>query len=279
MPTPVVALTIAGSDSGGGAGIQADLATFAAFGVFATSAITAVTAQDTLTVHGVTLIDPDAVVRQIRVVLDDLPVAATKTGMLGQAATVAAVGALAREGLLPNLVVDPVLVTTSGVALSSNQAAVVDAYRRDLLPHATLVTPNVAEATALTGIAIDDLAARRTVDAMADAGRALVALGPAIAVVTGGHVTGGRAPDVVVGPGDSVVVLDAERVDSQNDHGTGCTFSAALAAGLAQGLTPPSAIRQAKAYVGEALRAASSWHLGHGRGPVDHWIWGHPRLR
>lgn len=274
-----MALTIAGSDSGGGAGIQADLATFAAFGVFGTSAITAVTAQDTVTVHGITFIDPTAVATQVSVVLHDLPVVATKTGMLGQPETVVAVGRLAGEGRLPNLVVDPVLVTTSGVTLSSDQRAVVDAYRRHLLPHATVVTPNVAEATALTGVAIPAVTARGAVDAMASAGQALLALGAGMAVITGGHVDieGATVPDVLVASGDVVVVLEGERVMTANDHGTGCTFSAAVVAGLAQGLTPASSIRQAKAYVADALAAAAHWHLGHGRGPVDHRVWGHRR--
>lgn len=280
---PVVVLTIAGSDSGGGAGIQADLATFAAFDVFGTSAVTALTAQDTMAVHGITLVDPDVVASQIDVVLGDLPVNAAKTGMLGQPGTVARVGERAAGGRLVNLVVDPVLVTTSGDELCSDQAAMVDAYRRHLLPYAAVVTPNVAEASALTGVAIG-VAERRgavdaMVDAMVDAGRTLVALGTTVAIVTGGHAGGTRAPDVVVGPDDAVTVLDGERVVTKNDHGTGCTFSAALAAGLAQGLSALHAARQAKAYVGDALRSGASWHLGHGRGPVDHraWVHGAPR--
>ncbi len=273
-------LTIAGSDSGGGAGVQADLATFAAFGVLGTSAITALTAQDTVAVRGITLVDPAVVASQIDVVLDDLPVTASKTGMLGQPGTVARVGERAAGGRLVNLVVDPVLVSTSGDQLCSDQAAMVDAYRRHLLPHAAVVTPNVAEASALTGVAIG-AAARQggAVDAMVDAGRALVALGTTVAMVTGGHVGGTRAPDVVVGPGDVVMVIDGERVATQNDHGTGCTFSAALAVGLAQGLSALGSARQAKAYVCDALRAAASWHLGHGRGPVDHRVWVHDAPR
>ena len=267
--TPAVALTIAGSDSGGGAGIQADLKTFAALRVYGTCAITAVTAQHTAAVLRVVVLDPDAVVAQVHAVLADLPPAAVKTGMLASPEIVAAVADLASRGLLPHLVVDPVLVSTSGHSLMA--AGGVDAYREELLPHAEVVTPNLREAALLIGAEPSDLA---TVDAMAEAGELLRKLGPTVVVVKGGDLPGhdDLAPDVVVGPGGAIV-LESERVRTRNDHGTGCSLSAAVAARLASGAAPTRAVEQAKSYVHQALVDAAEWRLGTGHGPIDHFGW------
>jgi hydroxymethylpyrimidine kinase/phosphomethylpyrimidine kinase len=275
--TPVVALSIAGSDSGGGAGIQADLKTFAAHGVFGTTAITAVTAQNTREVIGVVTMDPAFVVAQIEAVLDDLSPRAVKTGMLATAATVAAVAALARRGALAQLVVDPVLVSSTGQALLED--AGVDAYRTLLLPLATVATPNLREAAVLTGRRLEDLA---STDAMVAAAEELRALGAQTVVVKGGHLAqalgGGPAssaapsPDVVVGP-SGPVVLEADRVATGNDHGTGCSLSAAIAANLALGIATGDAVVAAKDYVRRALLGGAAWRLGAGHGPIDHFGW------
>jgi hydroxymethylpyrimidine/phosphomethylpyrimidine kinase len=275
--TPVVALTIAGSDSGGGAGLQADLKTFAALGVFGTCAVTAVTAQNTRAVTGVVVLEPAFVVAQIEAVLDDLAPKAAKTGMLATGSIVAAVASLAVAGRLPPLVVDPVLVSSTGHRLVDE--AGVDAYRRLLLPRATVATPNLREAAVLTNRALEDLG---SVEAMVEAARELVALGTETVVVKGGHLgvaVGGRSPvpspDVVVGA-FGTVVLDAERVATGNDHGTGCSLAAAIAANLARGLDTLDAIGSAKAFVHRALVGSAGWSLGAGHGPIDHFGWGDP---
>jgi hydroxymethylpyrimidine/phosphomethylpyrimidine kinase len=261
---PPVALTVAGSDSGAGAGLQADLKAFAALGVFGTTVVTAVTAQNTAAVLGVERVDPSLVDLQLEAVLSDLPVAAVKTGMLHSSATVATVARWARAGRLPNLVVDPVLFSSTGRPLLDDGAG--SAYVELLLPHALAVTPNLREASLLTGKPIGD------VDDMADAARWLADLGPALVVVKGGHLPGASAPDVVYHRG-MLSVLDAPRVDTSNDHGTGCTLSAALAAGLARGHAPDDALAAAKRYVTAALRGAAAWRLGAGHGPLDHFGW------
>lgn len=269
--TPKVALTIAGSDSGGGAGIQADLKTFAAHGVHGTTAITAVTAQHTSAVVRVVVLEPEAVVAQVHAVLADLHPSATKTGMLADASVVAAVADLASRGLLPRLVVDPVLVSTSGHALMADGG--VEAYRDLLLPHAEIATPNLQEAALLAGVDAEDVA---DVDAMADVAERLRKLGTRTVVVKGGHLgrsEPGAAPDVVAGPG-GVSVIDRGRVDTSNDHGTGCSLSAAITANLALGATPLEAIERAKEYVHRALAGAAGWRLGSGHGPIDHFGWG-----
>ncbi len=277
--TPTVALSIAGSDSGGGAGLQADLKTFAALGVFGTTAVTAVTAQNTAAVLGVVALDPDFVVAQVRAVTSDLAVAAAKTGMLARPDTVAAVAELAARGELPPLVVDPVLVSSTGHPLMDEGG--VDAYRRLLLPEAAVATPNLREAALLTGRSLSDLA---TVGAMVEAAEELRALGATVVVVKGGHLASAAregapgdaerpgSPDVVVGP-DGPVVLHGERVATSNDHGTGCSLSAAITAGLALGSPPLEAVVAAKAYVRRALAGAVDWRLGAGHGPIDHFGW------
>ncbi len=258
-------MTIAGSDSGGGAGLPADLKTFAAHGVFGTSVVTAVTAQNTAEVRGVYDVDPTFVELQIDTVLSDLPVASVKTGMLASSATVAVVARWAADGRLPNLVVDPVLVASTGRLLLGEGG--VASYLELLLPHALVVTPNTREAALLTDTPVED------VDGMVRAARRLADTGARAVVVKGGHLHGERAPDVVLVEG-TLHVLDGPRVVSRNDHGTGCTLSAATAALLALGTELPDALAQAKAFVAASLRGSAGWRLGTGRGPLDHFGWG-----
>jgi len=252
-----VALTIAGSDSGGGAGIQADLKTFAALGVHGTSAITAVTAQNTVEVSGIFELPVDLIRAQIKAVVEDLGVQAAKTGMLSSPAIIEAVAGAVEEFRIPNLVVDPVMVAKGGAKLLGDDA--VDVLRRRLLPLAAVITPNLPEASVLLDRAVVTLGERRR--AAAD----LVALGARFAVVKGGHAAG-DAIDVLA-DGSSIVELKADRIDTRNTHGSGCTFSAAIAAGLATGLDPLSAVRQAKEFVTAAI--AHSLEIGHGHGPVN----------
>jgi hydroxymethylpyrimidine/phosphomethylpyrimidine kinase len=256
--TPVVALTVAGSDSGGGAGLQADLRTFAAHGVHGTCAVTAVTAQSTRGVDAVVALDPEMVAAQIRAVAADMTVEAAKTGMLANGGIVATVADLARQGVLRRLVVDPVLVSSSGHALMEPTG--VDAYRRLLVPQASVLTPNLREAAVLSGRPLGELT---SVEAMVDVARALRELGARVVVVKGGHLSetapGAAAPDVVVDD-EGVVVLPAQRVVTANDHGTGCSLWPAIAA--------------AKAFVHRALVGAAAWRLGAGHGPIDHLGWG-----
>ncbi len=258
-------MTIAGSDSGGGAGLQADTKTFAALGVFATTVVTAVTAQNSAEVRGVEVVDPGFVELQIETVLCDLPVASVKTGMLASSDTVAAVARWAARGELPNLVVDPVLVASTGRPLLDEGG--VDAYLELLLPHALVTTPNTAEAALLTRRPVED------VEGMVRAAHHLAETGARAVVVKGGHLVGGRAPDVVVFEG-ALHVLDGPRITSANDHGTGCTLSAATAALLARGVGVLDAVAQAKEFVRHALAGASTWRLGAGHGPLDHFGWG-----
>ena len=270
---PITALSIAGSDSGGGAGIQADLRTFSAFGVHGTTALTAITAQNTLGVEGVANIDPEIVRAQVLAVVDDFEVSAVKTGMLALASTVEAVAQLAREGRLPHLVVDPVLVSTSGHLLMQDGG--VEAYREALLPFALIATPNLREAAVLCEVDIRDVTTEADMVALA---QTIQGFGVDYVLVKGGHfaehsATENRAPDILVGGGD-IVVYDAERVATTNDHGTGCSLSAAIAAGLGLGRTLPDATRDAKSFVLSALKGAQTWRLGHGRGPIDHFGWG-----
>jgi hydroxymethylpyrimidine/phosphomethylpyrimidine kinase len=262
--SPVVVLTIAGSDSGGGAGLQADLTTFAALGVFGTCAVTAVTAQNTLGVRGVHAVPAEFVVAQIEAVLDDLPVSAVKTGMLATPAVLAAVASLAAAGRLPDLVVDPVLRASSGHELLDPEAAGL--YLEQLLPHALVVTPNLGEAATLVG---HDL---HTLDDVRSAAASIAAHGPRMVVITGGHPPDDNPDetiDVALVDG-SVHELRAPRISTRNDHGTGCSFSAAITAGLAQGRAPLDALHRANAYVRAALLRSTTWRLGAGAGPLDH---------
>lgn len=239
-----VALTIAGSDSGGGAGIQADLATFLALGVEGASAVTALTAQTAGGITGVHEVPPGFVAEQIRTVCRGMPVAAAKTGMLASAATVAEVAAAIRSCAPPHLVVDPVLVATSGRRLLGAGGA--EAMVSELFPLARVVTPNLDEAGALLGTAVGGVAGMR------EAARRLHALGPGWVLVTGGHLEG-RPVDVLF-DGSSVTELDAERVPVPPVHGTGCVLSAAIAAHLALGAGVPDAVARAKEHVTGVIR-------------------------
>lgn len=254
------ALTIAGSDSGGGAGIQADLKTFAAFGVYGMSAVTALTAQNTEGVQGVFEVSPEFVREQIRSVMTDIGADAAKTGMLAGAATVAAVAEAVREFRIPNLVVDPVMVAKSKDPLLSPDARV--ALRDRLIPLAAVVTPNVFEAEALLSRRIADL------DAMREAARELASLGCRWVVLKGGCLDlGGEAVDVLCGEG-GVSLLRAPRLAPRNTHGAGCAFAASIAAGLAKGMSPPEAVARAKRFITEAIRTGPP--LGRGCRPVNH---------
>jgi hydroxymethylpyrimidine/phosphomethylpyrimidine kinase len=250
------ALTIAGSDSGGGAGIQADLKTFAAHGVFGLTALTAVTAQNTLTVTRVFPLPPDMVTAQIDAVVSDFPLGATKIGMLATAAIADAVAAaLERHGLSP-VVLDPVMVAKGGAKLLDDAAVAV--VRTRLLPLSAVITPNVPEAEALTGLRVV------SADDLRPAAARLVELGARAAIVKGGHLDG-PAVDVLY-DGRTFTLLRADRIPGRHTHGTGCTFSAALAARLAEGETLIDAARAAKAYVTRAIERAPG--LGHGAGPL-----------
>jgi hydroxymethylpyrimidine kinase/phosphomethylpyrimidine kinase len=259
--TPPVALTVAGSDSGGGAGIQADLKAFAAQRCYGASVITAVTAQNTLGVTDVHAVPAPVVASQLDAVLADLPVAGVKTGMLGSAEVADAVAARARAGDLPNLVVDPVLVSTSGHTLG-----VVGAIER-LLPYALVVTPNLAEAAALVGKPVT------TPDEMGEAAAALAAGGPRYVVVTGGDLREGDEAIDAMWTDEGVRFLRGPRVPTRNTHGSGCTFSAAIAAQLACGVPVPKAVELAKSYVARALAGGAGWRVGAGFGPLDHFEW------
>jgi hydroxymethylpyrimidine/phosphomethylpyrimidine kinase len=262
--TPPVALSIAGSDSGGGAGLQADLITFAALGVFGTCAVSAITAQNTLGVRRVHPVPADVVIDQLEAVLDDLPVAAVKTGMLATPAIVTAIADLAAAGRLPRLVIDPVMVASSGDRLLDEAAVAL--YRERLLPHASAVTPNRVEAQRLLGRELHDL------DDVRAAALELAGSCPRLVVITGGHPVdeaGGDTVDVAVVDGE-LHEIRAPRIRTTNDHGTGCTFSAAITAGLAGGMAPLDALRRANAYVRAALIRAAPWDLGAGPGPLDH---------
>jgi hydroxymethylpyrimidine/phosphomethylpyrimidine kinase len=250
------ALTIAGSDSSGGAGLQADLLTFAAHGVYGASAVTAVTAQNTRGVGTVLALPPSLVREQIDAVVTDLGAGATKIGMLATAAIARVVADAIAEHALDHVVLDTVLRSTSGAALLDEEG--VDVLRTRLLAAAEVVTANVPEAEALTGIHIHGVADARR------AARALVTLGARLVVVKGGHLDG--APIDVVDDGREVIELGGERLPGRHTHGTGCTFASAIAARLARGESPIEAIRAAKAYVARAIAAAPG--LGGGRGPL-----------
>jgi hydroxymethylpyrimidine/phosphomethylpyrimidine kinase len=259
--TPI-ALTIAGSDSSGGAGIQADLKTFTAFGVYGASVVTALTAQNTRGVQAVHAVPPSFVAAQLDSVLSDLDVGAIKTGMLADAAITETVARTLRAGPPRPLVVDPVMVATSGDVLLQPDA--VDAVRTALAPLATLITPNIAEAAVLL-----DTRRAETEAEMRDQARALLGLGCRAVLVKGGHGGGEQAVDVLAAA-SGVETFASPRVDTPHTHGTGCTLSAAIAALLTQGATLPEAVRRAKDFVWHGLQAGRTLGVGHGRGPVDH---------
>ena len=262
------ALTIAGSDSGGGAGIQADLKTFSAFGVYGASVLTAVTAQNTQAVSAVSPIAPGIIRAQMDAVFDDLSIGAIKIGMLGGPDAILAVADGLKRAGLP-VVLDPVMVAKSGDSLLADDAVAV--LRDRMLPLADVLTPNLPEAARLLGIAeaADD-------DAMLEQGRALLALGPRAVLVKGGHAIGPECVDLLVTP-DAVLRFSAPRQATRNTHGTGCTLSAAIAAGLARKSQLAEAVGNAHAYLQAAIGAADALEIGAGRGPVHHFhaFWPH----
>ena len=256
-------LIIAGSDSGGGAGLQADIKTVTALGGFAMTAVTALTAQNTEGVHDVLGVAPSFIARQMEVVLEDLGADALKTGMLHTAAVIeTVVRTIAAHARGLPLVVDPVMFAKGGHALLEPEA--VAALKAELLPRATIVTPNIPEAEAIAGVQI------QTVADMETAAARIAKLGPAAVLVKGGHLTGDRLTDVLFAEG-SVESFSDDRIDTRHTHGTGCTLASAIATGLARGLALTDAVVRARTYVREAIRTAPGFGRGHG--PLNH---GHP---
>lgn len=255
-------LSIAGSDPGGGAGIQADLKTFGALGCFGMAAMTALTAQNTQGVTGIFTVPPDFVTAQIETLFADIRIDAIKIGMLGSPEIVQAVAACLRTRPQIPVVVDPVLASTSGHALGS--AAVGAAILRDLAPRAVLLTPNLGEAAALSGRPL-----ATNVSEMEATGQALLAAGARAVLVKGGHLEGDTATDVLC-TSEGYTAFEGRRIATRNTHGTGCTLSSAIAAFLARGAALPEAIREAKAYLEAALAGASGLSVGSGHGPLDH---------
>lgn len=252
-------LILAGSDSGGGAGVQADIKAVTMLGGFAATAITAVTIQNTLGVHGVYPLPIDVIEAQAKAVLDDIGADALKTGMLGSVEVVEAVAGLIDYADNVPTVVDPVMIAKGGSPLLEDRA--VEAVRRLMVPRAALLTPNAPEAEALTGIAVADLDGQRR------AGEALMEMGARAVLMKGGHVPGETVIDLLL-TRDGETVLESERIDTRHTHGTGCTLASACAAGIAKGLPLQVAVAEAWAYVAEAIRRAPG--LGQGHGPLDH---------
>jgi hydroxymethylpyrimidine/phosphomethylpyrimidine kinase len=262
MMTTSVALTIAGSDSSGGAGVQADLKTFAALGVYGASVITAVTAQNTKGVTAVHPIPAEFVTAQLEAVFSDLDIAAVKIGMLADAAIIQAI-AVALKRVAPKAVVlDPVMMATSGDRLLASDA--IDALKTKLIPLAKIVTPNLPEAASLLNEEIASSAA-----AIEAQGRRLLALGSSAVLMKGGHGKGPESTDILI-TANSVKALSAPRIVTENTHGTGCSLSSAIAAGLAKGEDLTTAVRNAKAFVSAAIAAADRFSIGHGHGPIHH---------
>ena len=257
-----IAVTIAGSDSGGGAGIQADLKTFSALGVYGASVITALTAQNTRGVTGIHDVPAPFIAAQMDAVFSDLKVNAVKIGMLSVPAAIAAVAAGLERWQQTDVVLDPVMVATSGDRLLA--PAAIEVLTRELIPRALIVTPNLHEAAALLG---EPLA--QSEDAMRTQAEALLAIGAKAVLIKGGHAQGAEAVDFLVTP-DAALRLTAERIDTMNTHGTGCTLSSAIAAGLAKGVRLTEAVADAKAYVTRAIAAADKLAIGEGHGPTHH---------
>jgi hydroxymethylpyrimidine/phosphomethylpyrimidine kinase len=260
MGVPVV-LTIAGSDSSGGAGIQADLKTFAALGVYGASVVTALTAQNTKGVSAIHQVPPEFITAQMDAVFYDLDVGATKIGMLGNAAAIAAIEAGLRRHRTRNVVLDTVMVAGSGGKLLPDDA--IDALR-GLIAQARLVTPNLPEAAVLT-----DVTQAADEDEMVAQARKLLTLGAGAVLIKGGHASGPDSVDILV-EGSSVTRFALPRIDTRNTHGTGCTLASAIAAGLAKNLALVDAVRQAKAYIAGAIEAADRLEIGSGPGPLHH---------
>jgi hydroxymethylpyrimidine/phosphomethylpyrimidine kinase len=259
-------LIIAGSDSGGGAGIQADLKTFAALGVYGTSVLTALTAQNTQAVTAIHDVPADFIAAQLDAVFADFAIAAVKIGMLLRAAAIEAVAKGLARRRAKNIVLDPVMVASSGDALLAREA--IDTLRRELIPRALIVTPNLPEAAALTGASL----ARNEREMEAQA-REILSLGAQRVLIKGGHATnfgdGEDSVDLLIGQGE-VVRVSAKRIATKNTHGTGCTLSSAIAAGLAKGRDVITAVQDAKAYVTAAIAHADELAIGHGHGPLHH---------
>ncbi|KRQ10434.1 bifunctional hydroxymethylpyrimidine kinase/phosphomethylpyrimidine kinase [Bradyrhizobium manausense] len=261
MTTPV-ALTIAGSDSSGGAGIQADLKTFAALGVYGASAITALTAQNTKGVTGIHAVPAAFVTAQIDAVFSDLDVAAVKIGMVAQAASIDAIAAALARWKPRHVVLDPVMVATSGDRLLAAEA--VTALRAKLMPLASVITPNLPEAAAL----LEEPIARSEAE-IESQGRRLLSLGCRAVLIKGGHGEGAESTDYLVAS-DTTLALAAPRVATRNTHGTGCSLSSAVAAGLAKGEDLATAVRNAKGWISAAIGSADRFSVGHGHGPIHH---------
>lgn len=262
MQTVPIALTIAGSDPSGGAGLQADLKTFTALGVYGASIVTALTAQSTIGVSGVMAVPPEFIAAQIDAVLGDLAIGAAKTGMLGDVATVTAVAeGISRHHVRP-LVVDPVMVATSGDVLLAPEA--IETVRRLLIPLADLITPNLPEAGKLLGEPVAG-----SIEDMERQAERLLSLGCRAVLIKGGHGAGAEAIDVL-STSQGVVRLARPRVQTRNTHGTGCTLSAAIAALLARGESLPQSVAMAKDFLWQAIESGRDVRIGHGAGPVDH---------
>jgi hydroxymethylpyrimidine/phosphomethylpyrimidine kinase len=257
-----IAVTIAGSDPSGGAGIQADLKTFAALGVYGGSVITALTAQNTQGVAAICEVPPHFILAQMNAVFSDLDIGAVKIGMLSQAAAVEAVATALARHRAQNIVLDPVMVASSGETLLAGDA--IDALRRLLIPRALVVTPNLPEAAALAGASL-----ARNEREMEVQAREILSLGARSVLIKGGHGQGDESVDLLIGQVE-VVRLSAKRIVTKNTHGTGCTLSSAIAAGLAKGLDLIAATQAAKAYVTSAIAGADQLKVGHGRGPLHH---------
>jgi hydroxymethylpyrimidine/phosphomethylpyrimidine kinase len=263
--TPI-AVTIAGSDSGGGAGIQADLKTFSALGVYGASVLTSLTAQNTKGVAAIHDAPADFIAAQIDAVFSDLAVGAVKIGMVSQRPAIEAIAAGLERWRQSKIVIDPVMIAASGDRLLAADA--VDVLKRVLIPCALVVTPNLPEAAALL-----DAPLARNEEEMREQAERLLALGPQAVLIKGGHGGGAESVDLLIGP-TAVTRLAADRIATRNTHGTGCTLSSATAAGLAKGLDLTAAVRGAKAYVTAALAAADRLEIGSGHGPVHHFhVW------
>ena len=256
------ALTIAGSDSGGGAGIQADLKTFSALGVYGASAVTAITAQNTVGVHAAMPVEPNLVTAQIGSVLSDIDIHAVKTGMLHSAETILAVADSLKE-FQGHVVVDPVMVAKSGDPLLSDDA--VETLTETLIARAALTTPNLPEAARILGAEV-----ARCPEDMMEQGKALLKMTSGAMLIKGGHARGDACVDILLEPGEEPLALSSKRIDTLNTHGTGCTLSAAVAANLALGSSLAESVKRSRNYLMCAIAAADSMNIGKGRGPVHH---------
>lgn len=255
-------LSIAGSDSGGGAGIQADLKTFSALGCYGMTAITAITAQNTQGVRAIHGVPPDILRAQIEAVVEDIGVDAVKIGMLHSPEVVQVVAQAIRQFGLRKVVLDPVMVATSGDRLIAQET--VQVLVKELFPLATVITPNLDEAELLLGHKIEGI------EALEPAARELLALGAKAVLLKGGHLQGNEVVDVLLQPGQAALRMTSPRIASRNVHGTGCTLSSAIAAHLALGLDLPQAVTQARAYILMAIAAGANVRTGHGHGPLNH---------